>query len=248
MKKNSLQEQLEKYLKGEMSGDELKAFEELLVKNSDLLGELALEQELDAVISNADILDLKMKLDAIRQSKHHHGSKSTIIASMKSNMKYVAAAAGMGVLITAGVLTFGPGAYSPDKLFDMYYQPDNAVIVNRAGRGNGDVNIVEALISFQQKDMFEQILANNPENIALRFYNGISYIETEKYDKAIDAFSFIVDNNDNLYIEHAEWYLALCYLKKDDIDMARKQLLRIAKEEDGFYKADAEKILQKLEK
>jgi tetratricopeptide (TPR) repeat protein len=96
--------------------------------------------------------------------------------------------------------------------------------------------------------MFEEILLNNPDNIALRFYNGISYIETEKYDEAIKSFNLILENKDNLYIEHAEWYLALCYLKKEDVDEARKQLLRIANEEDGFYKEDAQKILEKLDK
>jgi len=252
MKKNSLQEKLERYLKGDMSAKEMKKFEDSLMKDNEMLREIALEQELETVLGDADILDLKMKLDAIRYKESRNQMLSPIILSMKSNMKYIAAAASMGVLITAGVLTLTPRNYSSDKLFKMYYQPDKAVIVNRAGRGN--VNIVEALMKFQKKEydaasgMFEEILLNNPDNIALRFYNGISYIETEKYDEAIKSFNLILENKDNLYIEHAEWYLALCYLKKEDVDEARKQLLRIANEEDGFYKEDAQKILEKLDK
>ncbi len=252
MKMNNMQENLEKYLKGNMSTKDMKRFEALLVKDKEMLCEIALEQELDSVLSREDILDLKMKLDAARNGSTTSVHLSPIISMMKSNMKYVAAAASMGVLITAGVLTLTPRSYTSDKLFKMYYQPDQAVIVNRAGRGN--VNIVEALMKFQNKDfevasdMFEEILMANPDNIALRFYNGISYIETEKYDEAIESFNMILEDKENLYIEHAEWYLALCYLKKDQVEKARIQLLRIANEEDGFYKEDAQRILKKLDK
>ena len=249
MKTNDLQEHLEKYLKGKMNGDELKQFEAILISNTDLLSELALEQELDSVLADSDILDLKMKLEAIRHSRRKGISLAPVVVSMKSNMRYVAAAASMGLLITAGVLTLTPRAYTAEKLFKIYYQPDKALVVNRSG----DVNIVEALLKFQEKDfvsaasMFEEILVAEAENIALRFYSGISFIETERYDKAIEAFNFIIQDNDNLYIEHAEWYLALCYLKKNQPTEARKQLLRIANEENGFYKKDAEKILEKLD-
>lgn len=249
MKTNEMQEQLEKYLKGDMIGDELKQFEAILISNTDLLRELALEQELDLVLADSDVLDLKMKLNAIRQAKRKVISLPPVFDGMKSNMRYVAAAASMGLLITAGVLTLSPRAYTAEKLFKMYYQPDKALVVNRSG----NVNIVEALLKFQEKDfvsasnMFEEILVTESDNIALRFYSGISFIETEKYDKAIDAFNFIIKDNDNLYIEHAEWYLALCYLKKDQPEEARKQLLRIANEENGFYRTDAQKILEKLD-
>lgn len=248
----NLQEQLEKYLKGEMSAKEMKKFEAMLINDNELLREIALEQELDAVLMDSDILDLKMKLANARNSSGKAVHLSPVISMMKSNMKYVAAAASMGVLITAGVLTLTPRSYTSDKLFKMYYQPDKAVVVNRAGRGN--VNIVEALMKFQKKEfevasgMFEEILINNPDNIALRFYNGISYIETEKYDEAIKSFNIILKDKDNLYVEHAEWYVALCYLKKEQVEDARIQLLRIANEEDGFYKEDAKKILEKLDK
>lgn len=252
MKIINLQEQLEKYLKGDMSAKEMKKFEAMLINDNDLLREIALEQELDSVLMDQDILDLKMKLEAARNATSKSVQLSPVISMMKSNMKYIAAAASMGVLITAGVLTLSPRSYTSDKLFKMYYQPDKAVVVNRAGRGN--VNIVEALMKFQKKDyevasnMFEEILINNPDNIALRFYNGISLIETEKYDEAIKSFNIILEDNDNLYVEHAEWYLALCYLKKEQVEDARIQLLRIANEEDGFYKEDAKKILEKLDK
>ncbi|HPE85721.1 MAG: hypothetical protein PHU97_09880 [Bacteroidales bacterium] len=251
MKKNNIQEQLERYLKGVMTAKEMKQFESLLVKDNSLFKEIALEQELTSVLQEEDILDLKHKLDALRRPNRKTIPLLPVIEMMRSNLKYVAAAAGMGVLITAGVLSLTPRSYTADKLFKMYYQPDKALIVNRSGRGN--VNIVEALMKFQKKEfeaasqMFEQILVKESDNIALRFYSGISYIETEKYDKAIEAFNYIIENNDNLYVEHAEWYLALCYLKQEKTSEARIQLLRIANEEDGFYKADAEKILEKLE-
>jgi len=117
----------------------------------------------------------------------------------------------------------------------------------------GDQNIVEAIIKFQEKDfasasvLFKSILDKDNSNIAVWFYYGISNIETKNYDNSIKAFNTIIKQNDNLYIEHAEWFLGLCYLKNNQKDKAIDQFVVVASNPDNFHRQEAKNILEKLQ-
>jgi tetratricopeptide (TPR) repeat protein len=117
----------------------------------------------------------------------------------------------------------------------------------------GDENIVDAVIKFQQKDyatasdLFKKILNKDDSNIAVWFYYGIANIETQNYDNSINAFTTIIKQNDNLYIEHAEWYLGLCYLKNNQKDKALDQFVAIASNPENFHHQEAKNILEKLQ-
>jgi tetratricopeptide (TPR) repeat protein len=75
--------------------------------------------------------------------------------------------------------------------------------------------------------------------------NGMSNFENRKYPEAKRSFGKVIDNNNNLYIDQAEWYLALCYIKTDEREKAIQQLEKI-KNEDGIYRNDAKKILRRI--
>jgi hypothetical protein len=75
--------------------------------------------------------------------------------------------------------------------------------------------------------------------------NGVSNFEEKKYPEAKQSFTKVINDDSNLFVETAEWYLALCYLKTDERDKAVKQL-NIIKKEGGIYGDDAKKILRKL--
>jgi tetratricopeptide (TPR) repeat protein len=130
----------------------------------------------------------------------------------------------------------------------MYYDSENTIELTRSGNSN----IVEAVLKFQQRDfqgaslLFAEILDKDSSNMAVWFYNGISYIETDRIEDATTAFKYIINDKKNLYFEHAEWYLGLCYLKDAQIDFAVDQFRKIAVDQDNFHKEEAEKILAKL--
>ena len=95
--------------------------------------------------------------------------------------------------------------------------------------------------------MFKSILDKDNSNIAVWFYYGIANIETQNYDNSIKAFNTIINQNDNLYIEHAEWYLGLCYLKNNQKDKAVDQFVVVASNPDNFHRQEAKNILDKLQ-
>jgi hypothetical protein len=55
----------------------------------------------------------------------------------------------------------------------------------------------------------------------------------------------VIDDKNNLYIDQAQWYLALCYLNTNETEKA-KQLFRIIGKENGIYRNDARKIASGL--
>jgi lipopolysaccharide biosynthesis regulator YciM len=130
----------------------------------------------------------------------------------------------------------------------QYYNAENIVDQTR-----GDQNIVEAVIKFQQKDfraasvLFKNILDADQSNMAVMFYYGIANIETNNYSNSIKAFNAIIKQNDNLYIEHAEWYLGLCYLKNNQKDKAIDQFIIVAADTENFHRQEAKNILEKLQ-
>lgn len=133
------------------------------------------------------------------------------------------------------------------SVFKQYYTTENVLNITR-----GNNKSIDAIIEFQNKNfetssyMFKQILNEDDSNITIRFYYGISCIETENYEESIKSFKFIIENNKNLYVEHAKWYLALCYLKIGKKEDAINQFEIIKEDKNNYYRKKAEIILKKI--
>lgn len=239
---------IERFLAGEMNEDELRWFSKELQFNAELSTELKLDKDLDDVLVDEDVIEFRRKLLSIYNEKKEANAPKII--KLQPRRWQLAAAAAIAVLmITGGALLFTQQrSYTPEKLFSMYYDSENTIELTRSGNSN----IVEAVLKFQQRDfqaaslLFAEILDKDSSNMAVWFYNGISYIETDRISDAATAFEYIINDKKNLYVEHAEWYLGLCYLKDEQIDFAVDQFRKIAADQNNYHKEEAVKILEKL--
>jgi len=240
---------IERFIAGEMNEDELRWFGKELQTNAELSGELRLDKDLDNILLDEDVVEFRRKLISVfNESKQKEAT--TKVIRMQPRRWQLAAAAAIAILMIAGgsLLLTQQRSYTAEKLFSMYYDTDRSIELTRSG----NANIVEAILKFQQKDfqgsslLFAEILDKDSSNIAVWFYNGISYIETNRIDDAVKAFRYIVDDKNNLYVEHAEWYLGLCYLKNEQIDFAVEQFRKIADDQKNYHNKEANKLLEKL--
>ncbi len=239
---------IEQYLANEMAPPEQSAFREELRKNPVLTDELKVSQAIDSALIREDIIDLRRKLiTAINEGRIH--KTEVPVVRMNSRKWWYAAASLLALCAVAATLYLQtPRNISNDSLFSQYYTSENIIDQTR-----GDQNIIEAVIKFQQKDfrtaslLFKSILDKDNSNIAVWFYYGISNIETQNYDNSIKAFNTIIEHDDNLYIEHAEWYLGLCYLKNNQKNKANDQFTVVASDPDNFHQQEAKDILEKLQ-
>ena len=238
---------IEQYLANEMSPYERVAFRKEIKSNPELSQELKLSQSIDSALMRDDVIDLRRKL--ILAINAGRVVKEVPVIRMNSRKWWYAAASMLALCAVAATLYLQtPRNISNDSLFSQYYNSENIVDQTRS-----DQNIVEAVIKFQKKDfrtaseLFKSILDKDNSNIAVWFYYGISNIEIQNYDNSIKAFTTIIKQNDNLYIEHAEWYLGLCYLKNNQKDKAIDQFAVVANNPDNFHRQEAKDILEKLQ-
>jgi TolA-binding protein len=78
------------------------------------------------------------------------------------------------------------------------------------------------------------------------YYCGISNIEIKNFPKAAQMFESIIQDNENLYVENAEWYLGLTYLAEGQVEKAQGIFNNIAASPDHYYSKDAKSILEKI--
>lgn len=239
---------VDRYVNGEMNKEEIMSFEEELQKNKGLQANVQLENDLNTVLAQKDILEFRQKMAEVmmRQKEIKQPAKTFRLTSRR--IQLAAASIIILILVSASLFLFLPRQSSNTKLFEKYYDSDRPVHVTRSG----DVDLVEALRNYQQKNyeeailLFNDVLITDPNNSAIRFYTGISFIETEKFTDAISCFQEIIRNNHSLYVEPAEWHLGLSYLRNGDEDLAVAQFKKVAADDISYYNSKATKILEQM--
>lgn len=245
MNNNYTQELIEKYLEGRLTPKERKKFDRLYNDDMEFRKEVDFEEYVAKALEDEDVMHFRQKIDDTMRKRKRQQYVGWL---NKTTMKYAA----IFVVVLAlglGMVEIFEKEYSNSDLFGKYYSSEQ-VNISRSS----NTNIVEAVRYYQSGqyndaiDQFQNLLAKDASNIAVRFYLGVSYVETNNYNKAIESFRYIISDQDNLYIEHAEWYLGLCYLKNEEMDKAINQFTIIAQSDDNYYSQKAQDLLSKIEK
>ena len=243
--------QIDRYLSGEMNSEEVTSFELELKLNAQLSRELSLSVEIDQmIVEDEDVLDFRKQLQAIHQKKAPSLNRTIKLREIGRRSYHIAAGIAALIMISGLLYLLIPKDYSNERLFSMYYSTEKVLNVSRSA----DNQLVEALFKYQQREfadasrLFEAILREDEANIVIRFYSGIAYIETQNYSEAIAAFKKILEGEENLYTEHAGWFLGLTYLRIDETDKALELFRGIMNDGDNYYSRQAEDITFKLTK
>jgi cytochrome c-type biogenesis protein CcmH/NrfG len=248
MTKVKYTEWIDQYMQGELDQEGCMRFENELKINSQLATELRLENDLDRALSDNEMLDFMAICQEAQEEVKLIHSKGARVVQMVRKYWYAAASVLLIAIVAGSIFLARPGSYSNEKLFKMYYKSGEIDMKRSA-----NANMVEALMAYSQKDFvgaakaFDQILSTDPENIPVKYYCGISNIETGNYSRAITLFKDIIRQNDNSYIEYAEWNLGLTYLANNQHDQAIEQFKEILANKDHSYYEQAKSILQKME-
>lgn len=242
---------ISRYLEGEMDPIEATGFEEALENNPELKEEVDLYREVDQAIADTEVLDLRAQLDEIHEELSPQLEKLTR-KSPKRVLRY-AVAASIAVVISLGTYSLFFKKVDNNKIVSEFYKPYDVTLVNRSSNDHILPLMREALYKYDNEEyreavsLFREILEVKPEMTASYLYSGISYMELKEYVNAEKSFIAVIEHDDNLYIEQAEWYLGMVYLLTDELEKAKVQFLKI-KLDDGYYKDEATRILKKLKR
>jgi tetratricopeptide (TPR) repeat protein len=239
--------QLEDYLDGNLSNEEISLMLKELECNEKLASELYLRLEVNQLIKDKGFFELQNKLNLQMNST---GENSTILNLGREFMKtwHLAAASFALVLVVGGlwyILSNKP--QSTEQLVNKYYKPAHPILQIRSAESNKE-NAMDQAFKFYRENDFNNALNyfKSIENqITARFYSGVCLIELQQYNQAIESFVYVINDNDNLFVEQAEWYLGLIYLMDNQKNLAIKQFEKITVE-NSFYSAQANEILKYL--
>ena len=239
---------IERYNAKEMSEAERQWFRKELDGNAELRNEVNLRKRTDEILMNQNVLSLRNKLAEIENQRKE--VKKPVKNSKKiSYIKYAAAITGLVLIGT--IALFSEKDLSSESIMKRYYKLYEPPTSQRSVQSVTDADFSLALEYYNTRDfekaaiLFNKVLENKPGDMQIVLLKGVSNFEEKKYPEAKQSFGKVIDDKNNLYIDQAQWYLALCYLNTDETQKA-KQLFKIIGKESGIYQNDAKKILRGL--
>ena len=238
---------IESYNAGDMSDAEKQWFRKELDGNEKLLNEVNLRKRTDEVLKNQNIISLRNKLSGIEKRR-----EANIPVRNSKKPAYLNYAAVIAGLVLIGSITMFSGKnLSSEEIMNRYYKAYEPPTTQRSGQSVTNADFTLALEFYNTHDyekaaiFFNKVLESNPRDMQSVLLNGVANFEDKKYPDAKQSFVNVINDNNNLFIETAKWYLALCYVKTDEREKAIQQL-EIIKKDGGIYRNDAKKIIRKL--
>jgi tetratricopeptide (TPR) repeat protein len=244
---------LQKYLDNELSEKELARFEQELNASPELLVDLDLYKEVDEAIADTEVLDFRAQLTDLREETRRTETGKRVFRFTRP--WHYAASAALALLVAIGLATVLGRPLSNNDLFAKYMKPYELVLTNRSV----DNEVTQLLMNKAQEHFlngefesaigyFDEVLVNNSDKMEADFYMGLSNMEIEQFPEARKSFIRVIEHDDNLYIQKAEWFLAGCLLAMEETDQARRKLASIANSSNHFHKDDAAKILKRMKR
>lgn len=238
---------IERYIAGEMSDAEKFWFEKELEGDENLRREVLIRRQTDEVLDNKQVISLRNKLSEIEKIR---AGKIPVRRTKKS--AYLKTAVIIAIVVLTGSLALFPGRnLNNDEILSRYYREYKPATGQRSLETKSNENFAQAQEYFESHDyknaalFFSKVVESNPKDMSATLLNGISNFEDQRYREAKQSFGKVIDDNKNLYIDQAQWYLALCYLQTDENDKALT-LLKTISNEGGFYSRDAKKIIRRI--
>ncbi len=241
-------EDIDRYITGELSNEELKVFEDKLSSNPVLASDVRMYREIDSALEESDIMKIRSKLQTI--SKEVVKDRQRAIRMPLSKLAIASIAASLALILSIGGWILRQTS-SDGEIYSEFYQPYQSTGIIRSGNTTMDNTLTEALQKFNAQEyesalaLFRQVVAYDSKNPVVHFYSGASYQETGRFNKAIEEYEIVVKDRDNLFVEQAEWYIGLCYLQTQERRKAYRQLQRISKS-NSYYSKKAEAIIRRL--
>jgi tetratricopeptide (TPR) repeat protein len=239
---------IERYNSGEMSDTEKQWFLKELEGNEKLRNEVDLRKRTDEILKKQDVMSLRNKLSEIERQRNEVKSPRKV----SGRSVFIKYAAVIAALVLIGSLVLVPSKkLNSDEIVKQYYKAYNPPSNQRSARSAADADFTLALEFYNTHDynkaaiLFNKVLENQPNDMQTVLLIGVSNYEEKKYPEAKQSFGKVIDDNNNLYVDQARWYLALCYLNTGEKEKAIQLFDEISKES-GTYQNDAKKIVKGL--
>lgn len=241
---------IDDYLMNYLNEKEHNEFEELLTVDIRLNAETELNNEINNSVQEIDIMKLRASLDKITNEDQSEKQILQFIPTKLSRkpVHYISAAASVAAVVSLGAMTFMKQKSTAEEIYRASYIPYDATGLYRSGSLTSNEMLGVDKYNEQNYEsalnIFKEVLTNNPEHPMCNFYSGLCYQQLGNFSEAILSFQNVINEKDNLFIEQAEWFKALCQL---NTNTSKAYLsLNAILDKKGYYSKNAKEILRKL--
>lgn len=245
MNKDSQYDFIERHLRQELTPEEVRYMDKLLAEDAMFAREVMLHKDIHYAVSDKNLLAFRKTVQEVAADYE----KNTTDGSLSRIRKYpmwlkAAAVITLLLFLTAVFVLLRSSSISNDQLFQSYFEP-YYVPANFRGPVTSNVDAWhQAVLCYNSEEydkaisFFNPVIEEQPSHALAHLLRGISYLATNSVDAAQQDFQNIIDHTDPLFEQQAQWYLALCCLKTDQLeraidilDMLRKKQLTEGREE-----------------
>jgi len=240
---------IERYIAGNMDETEKSWFEKELDGNTVLQNELKLRRRVDSSLERHDIIELRNKLSAIEKERRDRMITTKTYSVRRTPILRFAAVITSLLLIGSLYIISNSGS-NPENLYKKNFQAYSYSGVSRSGDLKSD-DFRSAMDHYTRNDfkgaasLLKKYLSSKPEAMEAELYYGVAEMKNNNFPVAKSSFRTIIDNSDNLYIDVAQWYLALCYVKTNEKQNALTQLESIINS-NNIFRDKARKLARKI--
>jgi hypothetical protein len=245
---NVTEVQIEDFISGSLEGEELELFQAELSENTDLKAEVALRRNIDMAVGEKNILNLRDKLLNVQNEVKDKEIKSLIPDTKIQQMNWWRAGVAVAVLLFAFAGIFRNEFGNINQTYNKFYEQPEWAPQRSVTADLGILQLANGHFVNGEYDkavvLYDKAINENDEKFVFQFYKAASLQNLEKFEEAIPEYSKVIEHGDNMFVEEAEWYKALCYLKLERKDLAKEQLLAIINR-NGYYANNAKAILKR---
>ena len=246
---NVSKKSIEDYIDGELEGELLEEFILELHDNTDLMAEVELRKQINESLSERDILNLRNNLNIAREAAEVKKVKMFVPETKTGKQKFWRSSVAILIVLLGLAGVMRTSFVSFDKTYDNFYvapswSPERSLtyeidLLQKANSYylNGDwENVIKS---------FENLPADTKNKFVFDFYRGVSFQNLNKFEESISEYTKVIKHGDNMYIEEAQWFRSLCYLKLGNLENAKMELIAVI-ERKGHFENDAKAVIRRL--
>lgn len=229
------------YFENKLSAEQTSVFQNLLNTDAQFRAQFEFEKQVKKAIISTKKDALKARFKELEQRK-----------TKKNTSKYYKIAIAASLIIALGFFGLWKKnePINNEKLFATYFEPYANVIAPSA-RGNDTEDLKTEAFRYYDTHNYNlaltkfEVLYSTTQTSYYLFYQAICQLQLNNTNKAISLLEAHKQYQDKVS-QHRNWYLALAYLKANNLKKSQEILKQIISKKNYKYKA-AETILKKLD-
>ncbi len=248
---NVSEQSIEDFIDGVLEEEEYNGFVSELNDNTDLIAEVNLRRHINEAIGETDVFELRDKLKSAKEVSEVKKVKMLVPEAKSDLYRYIRSSVAVIILLLGIGGIFSNSFTSKESIYNSFYNtptwsPERSVSNELTLWQNANYAYLEkdwqTVINYMDR---VDASVSSPEYAVAKYRKAVSLQNLNKFEDAVSEYSKVIQQGDNLFIEEAEWYRSLCYIKLGQKEQAKQELLAVI-DRKGLYENDAKAVLRKL--